>query len=167
MNLRDFVNNTEDGPTEKLLDGLEHGVFYQYVASSYLNGIVNYTTPIAGILLERYGVLDREKVRAVTERLDHPSLEMLGDDVILLCSAGGDYYVFWFDRDVSDCCVGRFKSDDAPEKLAADLGAWVESLCDRSKRGVERSDDEGYGWECLSDWMTLPLEYLRCGWINF
>lgn len=182
MHLRDFVRATEEYPGAKLLSGLEHGVFYYYVSSSYLEGIVNYTKPVAGVLLERYDVLDRAKAQTiidtrVVKRIGHPRLEAFEDDVILLCTpnstseADGDpneYYMFWFDRDVSDCCVGRFNSTDTREQVIADFKMWVESLCDRSQQGAVRKNANGCGgWEKTSDWMELPLEYLRGGWITF
>lgn len=181
MHFRDFVSEAEEYPGAKLLNGLEHGVFYCYVSSSYLEGIVNYTKPIAGVLLERYNVLNRTKAESIIDTrvkkgIGHPSLEAFEDDVLLLCTpdstseADGDpneYYVFWFDRDVSDCCVGRFNSTDTREQVIADFKTWVESLCDRSQQGVVRKDASGCGWEKTSDWMDLPLEYLRGGWITF
>jgi hypothetical protein len=46
---------------------LERGVFYRYVSASYLEGIVNYTVPVAGVLLERYDVLDRATAQSIID----------------------------------------------------------------------------------------------------
>lgn len=50
----------------------------------------------------------------------HPKLNCFGDDVLILgrCKNDGNeeikgmYMFFWFDQDVSDCCIGRFQTDD-------------------------------------------------------
>jgi hypothetical protein len=91
MRLRDFVRDAEEYPGAKLLNGLERGVFYRYVSASYLEGIVNYTVPVAGVLLERYDVLDRATAQSiidtrVKDHIGHPCLETFKDDVLLLCT---------------------------------------------------------------------------------
>lgn len=45
------------------------------------------------------------------------------DDVLILAEAGKTelgqvcYVFFWYDRDCSDCCIGRFATDDCKEEV--------------------------------------------------
>jgi hypothetical protein len=119
-------------------------------------------------------VLDRERAARVMAEViggkGHPDLTDLEDDTILLCRGPDDHpyewWIFWFDQDVSDCCVGCFQTDGNEATVIADFHTWIESLCDRTKQGMERTYEGGTGWETISDWMPLPVEYLRRGWIT-
>jgi len=45
-------------------------------------------------------------------RIAHSKLSDFEDDVLVLCKSalGNAYWFFWFDRDVADCCIGRFRT---------------------------------------------------------
>ena len=62
-------------------------------------------------------------------RLYHTKLDTFSDDVLMLfkCGIGEDihYWFFWFDMDVSDCFIGRFKSDIDESVIKTDFDEWV------------------------------------------
>lgn len=140
--MRDFINNllrlrelrpeipdsreidrlhldTYDYPREmiQLHGGIPQNTVYNYVSSSFLNGLVNYAGIKIGYMLNRYGLkhLEDEETYAsyvgITKWIDQqPHCSKFDhDDCILLGETESSYWCFWFDRDVSDCCVSRME----------------------------------------------------------
>lgn len=79
------------------------------------------------------------------------------DDVLILGKAykNGDkeqpefcWVFFWYDRDSSDCCIGRFQSDDEESEVVASFVDFVRKL-----------DVNEYGER------EIPLHYFR-GWLS-
>lgn len=66
-------------------------------------------------------------------RMMHTPLGCLQDDVIVLsrCKDENDatvYVYFWFDKDVSDCSIGRFVTEDSEEIVRQKFNAWLKNL---------------------------------------
>ena len=104
----------------------EYGVLYNYVSSTLLNGIINYVDIICANVLCRY--TEKHEEGELQKHIDdfnngngdyHTKLDQFKDDVIILAYEENTnaYWYFWFDCDVSDCCVGRFKTDLAKEQV--------------------------------------------------
>jgi len=103
--------------------------FWQYISSTFLDGFINYVDIIEGYQIHRYRAPDvtkRENFAKMSEF--HSNLSVAEDDVLILADArtnDGLYYFFWFDRDVSDCCIGRFLTEDSREKVLENFRAYV------------------------------------------
>jgi hypothetical protein len=100
--------DTIEYPGELLIDGPREGILYDYAGSWYLNGIVNFTKPLAAYMLIRYCEGGHaEAIAKIGD--DFAGANVCGhDDVILLRTshAGQRLWVFHFDMDSSDCRVG-------------------------------------------------------------
>lgn len=116
------------------------GTWQCYVSSDFLNGWINHVEPLAAYLLTRYRAhsANMASLAEFHEKAEfHPRLKALGDDVLLLARERGDvcgYWVFWFDRDVSDCGIGRFYSTDTEETIVAAFGKYANKRSDRLSR---------------------------------
>jgi hypothetical protein len=120
-----YFQRHEDYPT---ISGelLSHGILYQYISHTFVNGFLNYSKPMAAYLMHRYED-DPEVNKTKLENLEnlkryHTNLGELGDDVLMLSkSEYGEYWYFWLNRDVSDCSIGRFTTDDTEEQVLAEF----------------------------------------------
>lgn len=54
-------------------------------------------------------------------RTFHSKLDTFRDDILILGRVGNHYWFFWFDMDVSDCCVGRFITEDDESEVLRNL----------------------------------------------
>lgn len=126
---------------------LELGLWHTYISSTFLEGWINYVKPLAARLITRYrdhtsNFKQSEKFNA-GEFGVHTRLRDLGDDVLLLAyseinpkkdyidedhPAGKTYWLFWFDCDVSDCCIGRFRTDIPEDQLVNEFEVWAEEM---------------------------------------
>lgn len=64
-------------------------------------------------------------------RLSGTDLNIFDDDVILLARTKTDtnvFYFFWFDCDVSDCMIGRFRTEDSQEIVIDKFRNFVRKL---------------------------------------
>lgn len=98
------------------------------------------------------GMTKKELIEVVTQpnRLASADLGLFGDDIILLATAKTDptvYYFFWFDQDVSDCQIGRFRTSDDVEIVHEKFNKFVEKL--------------SFGHT------QLPLHFFSAGWTVF
>lgn len=152
------------------------GVFYAYVSSTMINGFINGLKPVAASVIGRYQEMDESLDRADNKRTkreqieffnaepggSHTKLSQFGDDILMLGHVpdadGGhtsEWGFFWFDCDVSDCCIGRFTTKD-PE---ADVIRRFQDFAD------ERSINMGY---CGSGEPASKLDVTKFkGWISF
>jgi hypothetical protein len=86
-------------------------------------------------------------------RSKHTKLGAFGDDVLILSKIKKNLYIyFWFDCDVSDCCIGIFETNDYEDVV---INKFTEYCMNRIHH-----DDGTHGA------IELPVEYLR-GWISF
>jgi len=78
----------------------------------------------------------------------HTDLRMFQDDVMFLGESDDYYFVFHFDMDVSDCCVGKFKKKNInKEELIIDFQKWC----------LEESENRIF--EFKKEWIK--------GWVKF
>lgn len=124
------------------------GVLHCYVSSTFLNGWINYVTPVRAYLRTRYQtheVNERDVAAFRESKHVHADLgTMFSDDIdILARDDAGCWWYFGFDQDVSDCVIGRFQTDAREDVVIRDFDA------EHSNNAIE-----------------LPIEGLR-GWIKF
>lgn len=160
----DFFDDTIEYPSKQLVDSpLPMNTMYSYVASTFLNGFINYITILQSFVISRYNKWDdvdgwsddSETQNQIFERLlknppIHPTLSDFGDDVLILgvSESGNTYMFFWYDMDCSDSCIGRFTSDLPTYKVIELFAEYVKELdCNR--------DGE----------KEIPLSYFS-GWIK-
>lgn len=116
MEFLDRMSNNLDyiDPTE--FDIGSTGWCINYISSTFLNGWINYVKPVRAFVIQRY----EDDYYALSARVEqwhkeehhHTQLNFFEDDVLLLARSDiGDWWYFWFDYDVSDCCIGKFKDD--------------------------------------------------------
>lgn len=111
---------------------LKRGLLFSYISSTFLDGWINYVEMKRAWLITRYRAHAENVAKLAAFHADtpiHPNLGALGDDVFILArSKRGDWWFFWYDCDVSDCCIGilsPWKDTDeqvleAFDKFAAD-----------------------------------------------
>lgn len=86
------------------------------------------------------------------DRMCHAKLDVdFQDDVLMLSvSEQGTYIFFWFDRDSSDCCIGRFVTDDPRDVVVSAFDEYV----------------KGRTFQYQNRHREIPLTYFRSGWIS-
>ena len=97
-----------------------------------------------------------------TSGLMHTHLDIFNDDILVLGKVRdtpNKYVFFWFDRDVSDCCIGIFNTEDSEEvvidefrKYAMETGAKLQQRYLNKVNGCAASE--------------LPVEFFQ-GWVKF
>lgn len=116
---------------------MECGVLLSYVSSTYLSGWVNYVEIQAAFLVTRYEPHSQNVEEAAafnapmtnSGRFHTKVSSDLHDDVAILARAThrrDEWWFFYCDQDVSDCAIGRFVTDDPPERVMALFHAHVE-----------------------------------------
>ena len=154
-----YFTNTIEYPKNILEDVLPWNEEWIYVSSTFLNGFINYATPISAFMLDRYVEMDeksktgfvahlrsddyryewydktfytkRDLFEAATKPgvIYHTDMNILRDDVLILSKINdGMYIYFWYDMDVSDCAIGRFKTDDTEEEVIEEFTKFVKGL---------------------------------------
>lgn len=107
----ELFNENIDYPQNIAECGVPENTLYNYVPNSFLNGFINHVTPIRAIMVERYGDdEDREQNPLSIQQFNkqpHADLSELSDDVLILAETTNSYWLFWYDKDVSDCSIGR------------------------------------------------------------
>jgi len=77
------------------------------------------------------------------------------DDMIILSKISDNKWMFfWFDRDCSDSCIGRFETEETNEQVIKDFDEWASTLM-----MDEYKYDSGEGPK------QLPLHYFT-GWLK-
>ena len=100
---------------DQLLEGVPVNTLYSYVSSYYLNGFINYIEPIKAIMVERYS--DEEELESNAQTVAkfnekfHSNFSDLPDDVLIAAESNNSYWFFWYDKDCSDCQIGRLSKD--------------------------------------------------------
>lgn len=108
-----------------------------------------------------------DAVVSEVKEFSHTALGCFSDDVVILAKIPVEYgektnayMFFWFDCDVSDCSIGRFKTDDTEEQIIQSVETWlIESFKGKQDwEGDHGPDSAGY--------YKLPLSFLK-GWKSF
>ena len=102
-------------------------------------------------------------------QFSHTKLHLFGDDITLLAEienneedGKGRYMFFWFDCDVSDCCIGKFETTDTKEEVIQAMVNWLEETKEENKgKIVEPNYDNG-----IVNYTELPISFLE-GWLKF
>lgn len=104
----------DDGVAES---AMPQGVFYEFISSTFLKGIINYVKIFAVYLVLKED--DKVSDGALLEFLGdlHPKLGFFGTGVVVLAETENSHWVFWYDPDVSDCGVGRCEKDRDKEQF--------------------------------------------------
>lgn len=155
----DYFQSQEEypEPTESMLC---LGLWYEYISNSFLDGWINYVELKEGRLLTRYQERDEnlkaaEKFNEAKEY--HTRLgEQLGDDVLILARSKtkqgieSHWWAFWFDRDSSDCCIGRFETTDSDEDVIASFIKYAdECSAEHSQTTSIKLEPKAFrGWIC-------------------
>lgn len=159
-----YFDHTVEYPGVDLFDGMEWGIFYHYVNNWFVQGALCLVGQrVRAWLLERYEAFDPDRLAEVerkTTENPHRWIEWdeFEDDIIVLARGDkpGEWWLFWFDRDVSDCSLGRFRTEDDADTISANIDRWINGRTDHGQAGVVRTDDSGCGWETLTAWRRLP-----------
>lgn len=125
----DYFSEQEEYPNPPV-DMLPVGKLYSYISTTFLDGWINYVEIKSAFLITRYR--EHEQNVAAVDKFNeggefHTCLgKQLDDDVLILARAksrdpfdidtdgcGPHWWFFWFDRDCSDSCIGRFETTDA------------------------------------------------------
>lgn len=96
-----FTNQVDYPDSEQLLGGVPQNTLYQYVSSTYLNGLINYASPSVAILLNGTA----EDVAKLESQPYHSNYS--NHDVVVLGQTSDSVYYFRSNQDVSDCSIGR------------------------------------------------------------
>lgn len=136
------------------------GTLYEYVSSTFLNGWVNYT----GIFKKAY-LINRYRSREENEPLVdawhqkppfHADLRSLKDDILLLTKHEfGGWWYYWFDRDCSDCCVGRPDvGGDTDEQVLLAFDEHVLHVADWNRHGPEDGEPLPIDPSTIRGWVS-------------
>jgi hypothetical protein len=175
LTFRDYFDRFDvDYPRGIALHPLPWGQLWRYVSDSFLNGFINYVQVRRAFLLSRYRRWNDPSERgtkaemfALATQPDsfvHTDLALFEDDILILGSITGPddrpvpgrWMYFWFDRDVSDCCVGRFVTQDDDATVLERFRRHCEAI------GLEMSQSYLGQAEPARE---LPLHFFQ-GWIS-
>jgi hypothetical protein len=141
----DYFEETIDYPHPTASENiLPLGTLYSYISNTFLNGWINYVKIIAAQLISRYepyknNQLSIENIQQNLDKYYHFDFNKnLSDDVLILAKNEDKYepnyephwWFFWYDRDCSDCMIGRFKTEDYDEIV---ISLFKEYANERSK----------------------------------
>ena len=177
----DYFDEHIDYPTEVVHNTLPYGTVWCYISSTFLNGMVNYTKPVKLFALERYTASDKivqdnlTKKDVIDNIIENSStfyninLSIFRDDVVLLSEIETNdeddknrFMFFWFDCDLSDCCIGKFETTDTKEEVCQSIIDWLEGIKEKKKGYVvHENNDNG-----ILDYTEIPVSCLS-GWIKF
>lgn len=99
----------------------------------------------------------------------HTKLNCFADDIIILAKIEDEFnneksqnkfMFFWFDMDVSDCSIGRIKTEDYEGFVIEALENWLQ------KEFKENRNHETEHNESSPGFYKLPLSFLK-GWVSF
>ena len=131
----DYFIDQEEYPSPSA-SMLPLGVLYSYISTTFLNGWINYVKIISVRLISRYqnNAKNKEEVVALIARspVHCDFSEALSDDVLILAKGKNrqgtidEWWFFWFDRDCSDSCIGRFSTSDTDTEVIASFAAYAE-----------------------------------------
>lgn len=159
--LLDFMETIEYPTHEQFLSGIQPGISYDYVSSTYLNGFINYVDILDAFMIHRY--MNEKEFTESIERIKHKiktrevhtnvqdSSEY--DDILILGKIEDMYVYFWNDCDCSDCCIGAINKDV------------VENRDSKAITLFRRYADKLKKIDTAQDVFFIPLEFFT-GWIT-
>ena len=169
---------------------LPFGTFYEYAGTTVLDAFINHVTIISAFVISRYSrwdeIIDNEisymegnewkQIDNITKKEAYDLLiskdnvhvkldTYFNDDVLILARKEDtdEFWFFWFDRDVSDSCIGRFKSVLPEKKIIKLFENYVEEM--NIKENVTQTGDVRKMTNTLEEYKSIPLSYFK-GWIS-
>lgn len=112
INMWSLFDEAIEFPQNIAEKGVPENTLYEYVSSSLLNGYINHVNPIMAVMVARYG--DENEIASYDANVKefsaepHCDLSLLRDDVLIAAESDNFYWFFWYDKDCSDCLIGRF-----------------------------------------------------------
>lgn len=188
----DYFEMAFDYPQAVAHDPLPYGTVWNYISSTFLNGFINYVSPVSVIVLDRYtpgtkdlsaeGISIKDKgvpfqwhhwmgtkaglATALIngeKEMYHTHMNCFQDDIVVLAKIeGGGWMFFWFDCDGSDCSIGRFNTTDPEEHVIQSIRAWLAAQV-KENNGVIMKEDTDNG---ICGYTELPVTFLS-GWVRF
>ena len=156
MNFFDIFKDSEDYPKNIAERGVPEGMLYQYVSNSFLDGLINYTEPFWGCIIERYTKFEdmsAERWREIT--CCASPLKNFGDDILILSETLNSLWFFWYDQDNSGCSIGRVAKKFLRKSFMQELlTRWVAS---------QRKEPTSM----TGRFVELPEGWLDTGWVTF
>jgi hypothetical protein len=171
-------------PVNIISRGIQPGEGYEYISDSFINGLVNYRDyTVGGFMLRRYTDDEEwaESCKYIDSLVDevHSNFRKCMDDVFLLMKFLDEednlnYIWYWYDQDVSDCCVAVFSADKVKDDVEA-LYALMKSAMTygtgetghppypKNELGLKNyivqygieNVIKAFGPECIHGWITL------------
>lgn len=125
--------------SENLFNGIPINHGYDYISSTFCNGLVNYIEDKQLVLINRYKEeefddLVNKFVNQSEQDWYHTDLNKYGDDIFVFGvdskTNPSSYILIWFDCDVSDCCIYRFDINDfgGMHHFIELMKKWLENL---------------------------------------
>lgn len=161
-NKKEFCNyfdNYDDHEYDFAFKPLPSGVLSEYVSSTYLDGFINYVTIIKAFLLTRYYEWDylnerrNPEKRTKRQQFDwiksgkgdcHTKIYRDFDDDVLILAKAYNYdktlfrwIVFYYDRDVSDCMIGAFETEDSDEEVISLFSKYAQTIITNHQNEAE------------------------------
>ena len=123
--------------------GIPQDTSYNYVSSSFLNGLVNYGAGHVGYLFKRYELTDKDGNSLITDSMSATEIEALyqryadnaaanhhfsadGDDWLIFYGTDVSYMFMWYDLDCSDCSVERWSKQSCSAAGVHDLESFIQ-----------------------------------------
>ncbi|QJT71227.1 hypothetical protein GR11A_00190 [Vibrio phage vB_VcorM_GR11A] len=118
--LLDIFEEGLDYPMREVIlggGGVPENALLSYVSSTYLNGLINHVEIVKAVVVQRYVEDDVDWNKQVLPAVNiineatHSDLSECPDDIWILAKTESDWWVFVYDKDTSDCNVGRTSRD--------------------------------------------------------
>jgi hypothetical protein len=148
MEFNDYFDRFIEYPDPTTDPILPIGSRFDFISTTFLNGWINHVQIVDARLLNRYRTAEENLLAAKafnsvgdgSNKRYHTDLDALKDDVVILARPGKDradsqpnffriWWFFWYDRDCSDSCIGRFRTEDADESVISAFGAHADAVC--------------------------------------
>jgi len=143
MMFRELFPNEEQYPENIAERGVPQDTYFQYISSTFLDGLINYTEAKRGCLVITVGsgsnadhysddVAEIEHLLAVYNNSWHSTFSIFGHTkayvkVAILSSTENSHWLFYYDPDTSDCGVGRCSKERvSAEQFADGMHRWLE-----------------------------------------
>lgn len=181
-----YFSEINEYPEDKVFNPLPMDSLYCYVASTFLDGFINYVTIVKAFVIARYSrwddvlfhppqisIKDEDQTNYVLKRFNtktlafeaitkpgaifHPKFSYFRDDVMILAKAFDKtntefcWVYFYYDRDTSDCEIGRFKTTDDDKFVIRNFNNYVQTF--RTTLGEEEKE--------------IPLSLFGQGWLSY
>lgn len=144
---------TYPGAQIQQFGGIPNNTSYEYVSSTFLDGLVNYGRNHVAFLLARHGLRKPEAECVGNEDLDYlePTEEnyqafadaqsaqihfkAANDDWFILYETDSSYFFLWYDQDCSDCIIERYCRESCVNAGIENFDQFVEERIDLFKTG--------------------------------